>query len=344
MTKKTKHYLLGIIIVSIFLRVAASFNFGNQVDELPGTFDQISYHQLAIRVIEGHGFSFEEQWWPITKADAPTAHWSFLYTLFLVLVYSIFGPSPLLARIIQAVIVGALLPLLTFKLGKYLFSETIGLIAAGISAIYIYFIYYAATLMTKSFYILAILASLYLAMLMVDANRGNSWREKGILALLLGLSLGISVLFRQLFLLFVPYIFFWVWWSGRKTEFKSLVPSLAITGVVIVAMILPFTVYNYTRFERFVLFNTNAGYAFFWGNHPIYGTHFESILPPEMGSYQELIPQELRNLDEASLEQELLKRGIQFILDDLGRYVLLSISRIPSYFMFWPSQRIRNVK
>ncbi len=56
-----------------------------------------------------------------------------------------------------------------------------------------------------------------------------------------------------------------------------------------------------------------------------------------MGSYQELIPIELRGLDEAALDQALLRRGIQFVIDDPGRYLLLSLSRIPAYFKFWPS-------
>jgi len=56
-----------------------------------------------------------------------------------------------------------------------------------------------------------------------------------------------------------------------------------------------------------------------------------------MGTYQDLIPEELHHLDEAALDQELLGRGIQFILDDVPRYLLLSLSRIPPYIMFWPS-------
>jgi hypothetical protein len=43
-------------------------------------------------------------------------------------------------------------------------------------------------------------------------------------------------------------------------------------------------------------------------------------------------------LDEAALDQALLGRGIQFIVDDPGRFFLLSLSRIPPYFMFWPSR------
>jgi fumarate reductase subunit D len=56
-----------------------------------------------------------------------------------------------------------------------------------------------------------------------------------------------------------------------------------------------------------------------------------------MGSYESLIPAELRNLDEAALEQALFKIGVDFVLQDPGRYILLSLSRIPAYFMFWPS-------
>ena len=124
--------------------------------------------------------------------------------------------------------------------------------------------------------------------------------------------------------------------AGRD-RLKSVLYPIIASSVVVIFMILPFTAYNYARFDRFVLLNTNSGYAFFWGNHPIYGTHFVPILTPEMGSYQDLIPPELRNLDEAALDQELMRRGLQIVIDDPGRYLLLSLSRIPAYFMFWPS-------
>jgi hypothetical protein len=96
---------------------------GDQVVDLPGTFDQISYNTLALRVLNGYGFTFGESWWPITPAGAPTAAWSFLYTLYLVAVYSLFGPYPLIARLIQAVIVGLLQPFLAYLIGYKVFSK-----------------------------------------------------------------------------------------------------------------------------------------------------------------------------------------------------------------------------
>jgi 4-amino-4-deoxy-L-arabinose transferase-like glycosyltransferase len=319
------------------LRVAAALYLGNEVEILPGTHDQISYHTLTLRLLDGHGLTFGESWWPATKAGSPTAHWSYLYLGFLSAIYKIFGANPLAARLIQGVIVGILQPYLAFLIGRRVFNQTVGLASAAITAIYGYFIYYAASLMTETFYIIAIMLSIYLAILLTDRTLDSESRP-GLGQILkwgaiMGITLGMIVLLRQLFLLFIPFLFMWILWrGGRKT-----IGILLISGTVVIAMIIPFTFYNYTRFDRFVLLNTNAGFAFFWGNHPIYGTHFESILPDEMGSYQELIPEELRDLNEAALDQELLKRGLQFVIDDPVRYMRLSLSRIPPYINFWPS-------
>ncbi len=324
--------LWSILGIAVLLRLAAAFYLGNTVVALPGTFDQLSYHNLALRVLDGHGFTFGEPWWPATPAGEPTAHWSYLYTYFLVAVYWLFGPHPLAARLVQVVIVGVLHPYLAYVLGRELFNEVTGLVAAGITAVYLYFIYYAAALMTEPFYITAILLSLLLAVRLARSAGEETGRGR-ILALQLGLALGAAILLRQLFLLMVPLIYLWIWWPARKRQVVNLLLTTAVIGL----MILPATLYNARRFDSFVLLNTNAGFAFFWGNNPIYGYEFQPILNQDETSYGELIPVELRSLDEAALDRELLKRGLQFVVEDPGRYLVLSLSRIPPYFMFWPS-------
>jgi 4-amino-4-deoxy-L-arabinose transferase-like glycosyltransferase len=329
--------LVGIIVVAVLLRVGAALKMGDTIVDLPGIFDQVSYHNLALRVLGGHGFSFGEQWWPATAANAPTAHWSYLYTLWLTAVYAIFGPHPLIARLIQAVAAGILMPWLLYRLARLTISprlaapydELAALAAAAISAIYIYFVYYAGALITESFYIIAVLWAFDLAV-RISQSEQTGWRQW----VWLGVALGTAVLLRQLFLLFIPFLLLWLWW-GKRPSLVRLVLPLVITFL----MMLPFTIRNYRVFHKFVPLNTNSGYALFWGNHPIYGTKFIPILPPEMGSYYSLIPQELldKHLNEAELESALLQRGLQFVIDDPVRYVLLSLSRIPPYFIFWPS-------
>ena len=321
-----------ILALSVLLRLGVAVAMGNRVVELPGVFDQISYHNLALRVVNGYGFSFGELWWPITPADAPTAHWSFIYTLYLALIYVLFGPYPLIARLLQGIIVGVLQPYMTYLIGEKLFSKQVGLVAAAITAVYIYFFYYGAALMTEPFYITAILFSLYFALRLSESGSATQDKKLGIA---LGISIGIALLLRQVYLLFLPFLFAWIWTARIRRGRGLPIASMVITITLMALHILPVTVYNYSRFGRVVLLNTNAGYAFFWGNHPIYGTKFVSILPTQ--TYQNLIPVEVRHFNEADLDRELFRRGIQFVMEDPKRYLLLSLSRIPPYFMFWYS-------
>ncbi len=325
--------LLIIIITAIALRMGSAVFQGNQVTELPGISDQVSYDGLARRVVGGYGFSFAEGHWPMTPAGQPTAHWSFLYTLYLAALYAVFGAQPVIPRLVQALIAGGLQTYVTYRLGERMFSRAVGLIAAAISALYIYFIYYGGSLMTEPFYITAILYSLFIVLqLSEDEDRATEIKH----GILLGIALGATVLLRQVFLLFIPFLFLWLWVTRQKRRLRLPILSSVLSLGLVVLFILPFTLYNHSRFGRYIL-NTNSGFAFYWGNHPIYGTHFMPILPVEMGTYQDLVPAELHSLDEAALDQALLRRGLQFVIDDPKRYLLLSVSRIPIYFAFWPS-------
>ena len=363
-----RRWLLIIILIAISLRVAAAFYLGDHVGPMPGTYDQVSYDRLAQRVLDGYGFTFDKLWWPYTRAGEPTAHWSFLYVLYLAGVYGLVGYHPLAARLIQAVLVGALMPWLVYRLGSRHFGRQVGLVAAAVMACYAYFVYYAGTLMTESFYIIGILFILDIAGRLGQAGESPlAARQQG---LLLGLGLAVTVLLRQVFLLFVPILVLWLLWRSyryqtgpelaetmaNKDEALAGPPSrdrrpvsdlrnkplvrmmgalMAATAILLLA-IAPWTVRNYLAFGRLVLLNTNAGFAFFWSNHPIHGQDFPADLP-DWSSYIDLIPPELLSLNEAELDQSLLKRGLGFIRDDPRRYVILSLSRFDDYFMFWPS-------
>jgi 4-amino-4-deoxy-L-arabinose transferase-like glycosyltransferase len=350
------HYMLGaILLLATLLRVASALLHGEAVVALPGIYDQISYHTLAQRVMAGHGFSFEHESWPLTRAGEPTAHWSYLYTLYLTAVYTFGGVQPLLARLLQAVIAGCLHSWLVWRIGRRIFGPTVGLVAAASSAIYLYFVYYAGALLTETFYIIGILWTFDIALRLL-AQKGNSqvtaidrtpsWR----LWLALGLAIGTTALLRQVFLFFVPFLFLWLWWNltdhpvvahqSRRFAMPldwSVLKGVALTVLVIGILIAPWTIRNYRAFGLFAPLNTNAGYAFFWGNHPIYGANFVAILPDGWDGYKRLIPVELRPLNEAALDRALLKQGIAFVVTDPIRYARLSVSRTREYFKFWPS-------
>ena len=96
--------LIIIICLGLGVRIETALYLGNNVDIFQGIYDQVSYHNLALRLNDGFGFTFSEMWWPVTQAGEPTAHWSYLYTIFLALIYKVLGPAPLAARFIQILI------------------------------------------------------------------------------------------------------------------------------------------------------------------------------------------------------------------------------------------------
>ncbi len=336
-TRRTPAALALIVLLSVALRVAAALYLGNVVTPEPGIFDQVSYHTLATRVLDGHGFTFGTGWWPATPANQPTAHWSYLYVLFLAGVYAVAGVNPIVARLLQAVAVGVLHPLLTYRLGLRLFGRVPALVGSAAVACYAYYVYYSGALMTESFFILATIYSLVVALEIGDAAQKDVRPPSALAWARLGVGLAAAVLLRQMMLLVAPVILLWtVWRTGRTGPGarRAAMRGCATAGLVIALSIVPWTVRNYRAFGRFVPLNTNAGFALYWGNHPIHGDRFVPLLP---GDYSKLIPADLKGLDEAALDSALMRRAIALIAHDPIRFVVLSVTRVPEFVKFWPA-------
>lgn len=323
-----------ILAVSSVVRVVTAVCLGDAVEALPGTHDQISYDALAQNVAAGRGFVFNEYWYPFTPPDTPTAHWSFLYTLFLAGVYFLVGHHPLVARLIQAAAVGILMPWLVYRLGKRTVSRKVGLVGAAAISIYLYLVYYSATLMTEPFYIVALLWALDALQRTGGAVR-QRWREgaKSLAGWVeLGVAWGIATLLRQQVLLMVPLFLVWLLRvTGGRIKIPTLIGLAVIPLTVVAACIIPWTIRNAIVYGRFLPLNSNLGYALYAANHPQQGNRFEPLnLPP--------IPAELAGLNEAEMSERLTAAGIRFVLEDPGRFVLQTFDRFRNYFRFWPER------
>jgi len=358
---KPRRFFIWIIVLSILLRVGAALYLG---DTVPPAKDEMSYSVLAERLATGHGYSFPSPWYPFAKANAPTSHWSFLYTAFVAGVYAIVGPHPLAARLVQAVAAGVLMPWFTWRLARRMEKgrrrpsrrrkkeETIPLIAAGLSAVYAYFVLYGAMVQTEAFFICALLWSLERGLAVADrmeapfgcapsgrsaqdASSGSA-QDASWTGLSFGLSLGVATLLRQSILPWVAVMFGYlgIRWLTRRREGAKIIQlaPLVVAGVVMVGCIVPFTVRNLIAYDNFLLLNSNAGYAMYSAQHPAHGTSFQEYwaapLPDDLAG---------QGLNEAEWDDALMARGIGFVLAEPGRYLMLSLSRVRDYIEFWPT-------
>ena len=328
---KYQQLLILILVAAVLIRIPVALLMGDQVTELPGIQDQVSYDALARSLLEGHGYSFTKNWYPFTPPNTPTAHWSFLYPLYLAGTYAITGYHPLAARLLQGAVGGALMCFLVYKIGRRVSDENTGLVAAGLAAVYGYFIYYNVALMTETFSIVLILLTLYLSIELKENPTPIRWVG-------LGLSLGLAALLRQTVLLFAPFLLFWLFMELKARGIRWWYFALPV--FIIFLVISPWTLRNYLAYREFLLLNSNAGYALYASNNPSLGTDWrnELVVVP--------VPEELAGKNEAQLDRALTKKGIESILADPNRYLWLTLNKTLEYVRFWPSSdssRISNL-
>jgi hypothetical protein len=184
--------------------------------------------------------------------------------------------------------------------------------------------------MTETFYIIALLWSLEAGLAMAHHLQGRK-KPPILLGAQLGVSLAVAALLRQSILPWVPVFFAYLLVLGwRHKRLTSTVGTLTLGGVLLVAAIVPWSYRNYRVYGQFLLLNSNTGYAMYSAQHPMHGVRFlEFEAAP--------LPGDLARGNEAVMDRELLRRGVQFVLAEPGRYLLLSLSRARAYFEFWPT-------
>ena len=331
-----RRWLMAIMLLALSLRLGAAFYLGNSLlsAQQVRAFDQRSYHALALSLLEGRGYSFDRDWYPgFTKARRADCS--------LVISLSALSDGRLQAcrsstaggGIAQVLAVSVLQTWLVYRLGRRLFGSRVGLAGALLSAVYAYFIFYDATLMSEPFFIVCVLALLNLGYELSgkpDAENPPG-RSAGGWALL-GLVGGLAALLRQTILFWLPIQVGWMLWTGIGPRAgRKLLAALG----VLVLLIAPWTIRNYIAFGAFLPLNSNAGFAFYSATHPDHGTHFDQ-------DYAAPLPEDLlrQDLNEAQWNTALTRRGLEFILQDPLRYGLLTLDKIEVHFRFWFSPEL----
>ncbi|MFH1686911.1 MAG: tetratricopeptide repeat protein [bacterium] len=246
-SKDTRWALLvfGVALAAraVFLvQFSSSLLFANHI------MDMAYHHDWAIAIAAGSSF-----------IDGPFFRAPF-YPHFLGLCYWLFGDGPWAARIIQA-LMGSLSCALAFRLGLFLFSRRVGLIAGLGLALYGPAIWFDGQLLVTTLTVLLNLLAL------VGLTRSREHNSLPSLALG-GLALGLSAITRPTILLFAVVAVFWIWRWQSRLDRPRVVRSLLAYAAAFLFPIIPVTVYNYTQSGEFTLIGTYGGMNAYIGNNP----------------------------------------------------------------------------
>lgn len=232
-------FVLAVLIAALGLRLAWGISLDRHELYFP---DSRQWNGIALNILSGNGIMLDEG----RMALRPP-----VYSLFLSLVYAVFGRENLLAvRILQAFLSTAAC-LIIYLLGKRLFGGVAGKIALAACAIYPFFIYYSGAVLTETLFIF--LLSLIVLLL---SDKRFAWA---------GLFFGIGILCRSelvVFLLLSLAGMFAVM-PARDAIRRSLA-----TAIVACAVLAPWALRNYLVLGEFVPLTTMTGYTFYEGNSP----------------------------------------------------------------------------
>lgn len=241
-----QHRLLwGILILALLLRIGVVFAFPMHVVRV----DADGYVLGAQRLLAGGGYAYGNG----SGLLVPP-----LYPIFLAGVFALFGSSLLAARLVQALLVVASYSLI-YVIAKGLFNSEVGLMALFLSSFYPALIPWHGFLLTETLYTFTIALFFFF---LYRLSQELTWYD----ALLCGLSLGLTLLTREI-LLFFPILLAPVLFT--KVPWHKAIGQAALVLVGALLVLTPWLWRNYqmtgkvvytSRFS-YVLYNvTGQGY------------------------------------------------------------------------------------
>ena len=244
-----KRWMVLIWVVALAVQILYLSEGGRDPSFFEPVIDAAMYDKLARSIASGELLPDGAFWQPP------------LYQYFLGGIYFLFGPHILAAKIIQALI-GATSCLLTFLIGKRLFSRSVGVISGLIMAFYGPMIFFNGQLLSTGPEVFLDLLALRLFLAATDKPRTSRWFACGLVTGAAAVARPtILVILAEAVVVLIIIAIRRKSLGGWAADTFSLVLGAALA-------IAPATACNYLVERRPVLICTNGGVNLFIGNNP----------------------------------------------------------------------------
>jgi Dolichyl-phosphate-mannose-protein mannosyltransferase len=302
--------------------------------DVPGIGDFYFYHWSANLLADGSGYT-DPFVLGIYGVSLPTAEHPPLWSFLLAVVSKLGGAGSevgvtapagdFLAHRLTGCVVGAAVVVAVGSLGRRLGGERLGLVAAGIAAVYPVLVTSDASLMSETLYGLFVVVAVLLAYRLID--RPTVGR-----AAALGAVIGLAALTRGEGLLLLPLLAIPLAWRGGRSGRALRVGAACVAMLIVIA---PWTIRNLSALDRFVLVSTNDGGVIGGANcKRTYGGN-------DLGYWRtDCLPDENRPTAKAEWADEGRRRGIEYARENTGRLLTVVIPvRVLRTWDLWQTER-----
>lgn len=232
----------AIALLALVLRVV--YVLADQIHE-PGVGDALYYSRQADRIAAG-GF-FDD---PANPGNPAADHPPL--TALLLTPGSFLPGVGLPYHRFTMVLLGVVVVVLVGVLGRRVGGDRAGLVAAGVAAVYPNLWMNDALAMSETPAALLVVVILLAVYRFIDEPTIRS-------AALVGAACGVGILARAELALFLPVVVVPVALWARSIPLGARIGRIAVAGVVALAVLVPWTLFNLVRFEEPVLLSTNDG-------------------------------------------------------------------------------------
>ena len=198
-------------------------------------------------------------------------------------------------------------------LGRRIGGPLVGLVAAGIAAVYPNLWINDSVVMSESLALLLVTASLLVALRLERSPSAPN-------ALLLGLLAGLAALTRSEIMLFAIGFAVVAWWRSSERRWARLVrPALILAASL--ATVAPWLICNHGRFENSVLMSTNDG-------NTLLGANCDSTYYDDIGGWDiDCLGPDAPG-DESVRSEQRREVAVDYVKDHLGRVPIVVAARL----------------
>jgi 4-amino-4-deoxy-L-arabinose transferase-like glycosyltransferase len=287
---------------------------------------------IAHSIATGMGFGS-----PFGGETGPSAWAGPLYPAIVALFFQIFGVfshAAAFAIFTFNSIFSALTSWIIYRIGKRVFGETVAVWSGWIWTIFplsIFFSVYWIWETTLSTFLLTVLFMLTLEM--EGDSRLRSW-------ILYGLLWAVEGLTNPSALLWLPFAGCWLAYK-LKREGKSFVTPVLVSAVVFWLVLTPWMIRNYSVFGKVILIRGDFGVELRVGNNPVAQGWWVTDYHP--GNNPQLY-QEYRQIGEAAFDSESADAAKEWIAENPGRFVVLTLRRFAFYWAGIPKPGVGKIE
>jgi len=320
-SRKRKFTIIVLIsLAALIPRIAVSLNVN--ATAWP---DSWAYISIANSLASGHGYSFE------TPAGKNPEYRAPLYPLFLATVFKFTGNNIFFVQLFQSLF-GVITCLLVYGVGRRLFNEEAGLLAAILACVYPFLVYISSILVTEQLFVLFLLLSIYLLI------RGRE-HLRYVFIIAAGISLGLGALTRPSMLAVVPFCGLYLFFRPGCNKGRCLA-AVALLFVSTLLTISPWTIRNYIKHGEFILISTAGGENFWLGNNDMAkGNDSTAQLA---GLPEEILSQLSESSSPKTVEKVYWRAGIDWVIKNPERFLRLYIEKLVNFWRITPDH-ITNI-